>query len=149
MAEIDRLGRLGQLVEERAEQMLTHVADLLAPVNLSRASYYNVRDGKTVRPLTYRKIEVALEWERGSIQRYLAGGPEPTPATTKLAPVPALKPVDVDAVVEAVKGSDLMPKAKEHLINQVHLLAMLPLELETPDIVVARKRRQSDKRHEL
>lgn len=46
---------------------------------MSPVTWQRVEEGEKVQTLSYSGIETALGWARGSIRRYLDGGPPPVP----------------------------------------------------------------------
>lgn len=98
--------RLAALIEKRREELGMLWQDVADAGDVSLKTLYNVRtqeDGE-ISPPTRRKLEAALRWEPGSIERILAGG-EPQVASSRgperprphLAEVPNL---DDDAAME-------------------------------------------------
>lgn len=85
-------------------------------------------DGE-IRPLTRRGIEDALGWARGSVAAVLAGG-QPT-VTTEVAPIKNSSDIQTSSslppsIEEAIGADpDLLDEAKQHLLNQYHLLRRL------------------------
>lgn len=67
--------RLGQLVRQRREQLGFYtVVDAARHAGISRETWTSVERGDPAKPVTYRKIEAALEWAAGSVAAVLADG---------------------------------------------------------------------------
>lgn len=70
--------RLGNLIRARRRDLgLYTVVDAARRADISRDTLAKVEAGERAKPVTYRKLEQALEWAPGSIDRVLDGG-EPT-----------------------------------------------------------------------
>lgn len=82
--------RLGDLVKARRESLgIYTISEAASRAGLSRETWTNVEKGEPVKPVTFRKVEDALQWNHGSCGAILAGG-EPTPvATDPPPPTPA------------------------------------------------------------
>jgi hypothetical protein len=67
--------RLAREIETRALDLGLTLRDLAQTAGLSYEALRNIRHGTGgMRPLTARKVEAALRWENGSINRILDGG---------------------------------------------------------------------------
>jgi DNA-binding XRE family transcriptional regulator len=77
--ERDQRKTLGDLMEERREDLRLYWEDVAKAAGVTDQTLRDIRSGKSnPRALTRRGIEAALRWERGSIDAILAGG-DPTP----------------------------------------------------------------------
>jgi transcriptional regulator with XRE-family HTH domain len=78
--------RLGNLIRARRRDLgLYTVVDAARRADISRDTLAKVEAGERAKPVTYRKLEQALDWAPGSIDRILDGGdpaakPSPDPA---------------------------------------------------------------------
>lgn len=68
--------RLATLVQERREELGRTQEEIAADGGPSTTTLTNVEGARAAeyRPKTLRKLEVALGWTRGSVERVLAGG---------------------------------------------------------------------------
>lgn len=88
--------QLGRLVKQRRESLgIYTVSEAATRAGISRETWTNVEKGEPVKPVTYRKVEDALQWEHGSCGAILAGR-EPTlvnsePAEADVPEIDALR----------------------------------------------------------
>lgn len=76
--ESDR-ARLVEFIRRRQDELAIDTdAEMIRLSGLAPMTWYRIRDGESVKPQSYRKVDAALEWLRGSSAAILAGG-EPTP----------------------------------------------------------------------
>ena len=69
-----RLQYLGQLVERRISELGLEYAGVARSAGFSVETLSKIRKGVAAKGVTYRRLEVALEWEPGSVDSILDGG---------------------------------------------------------------------------
>lgn len=114
------LQRLATLVIQRRSSLGMNKIDVARAAQIQINTYSKVEEGKSVRPVTYGKIEPVIGWARSSCLEILRGaaGPtvvEPGPAGTVHSPVqPGDLADDVAAAVQdaAVSVSDTLTAAE-------------------------------------
>lgn len=123
-------------MDDRRVDLGLRWADVAELAGLTPEGLRGVRRGDgELRGLTKRGIEDALEWERGSVQSILTGG-QPTAisdADLSVAQAPikngsGVKPSSSlpPSIEEAIDADpELLDEAKQHLLNQYHLLRRL------------------------
>ena len=98
--------RLGDLIRARRRDLgLYTVVDAARRADISRDTLAKVEAGEKAKPVTYRKLEQALEWTPGSIDRILDGG-EPTlvrPPAHDPRPEPQHRPVLAEETVALIR----------------------------------------------
>lgn len=87
-ADADPLARLAAFVEQRITELGMEYTAVWKAAGFSDETLLKIRRGVRVRPTTHRKLEIALQWERGSVKAILDGG-EPTPLGLAAAEDPA------------------------------------------------------------
>lgn len=86
------LQRLATLVINRRSSLGMNKIDVARAAQIQINTYSKVEEGKSVRPVTYGKIEPVINWAKGSCLDILRGaaGPtviEPGPAGTVFSPI--------------------------------------------------------------
>lgn len=74
----NRLQELGRLVRARRGALNLDVEPISRNLRMGKETWKAVETGeRRARPTVYGRIETALGWPEGSIERYLDGGPAP------------------------------------------------------------------------
>lgn len=87
----DDRARLASRIQERMDELgIDTAAEAIHRAGVAPTTWYRVAGTRTeppatVAPATYRKVDAALEWRRGSCVAILGGG-EPTPVGNDLGP---------------------------------------------------------------
>ncbi|MEW2631825.1 hypothetical protein AB0903_09230 [Streptomyces sp. NPDC048389] len=66
--------RLGRRVESRISKLGLEYTEVAQRAGFSVETLSKIRKGVTVKPLTYRRLERALQWQHGSAGDVLDGG---------------------------------------------------------------------------
>lgn len=102
--------RLAQHLNDRRLELRLTWAEVADRAGISRDTMHNVRVGTSdIRDLTERGIEVALQWEPGSIDRIFAGN-DPIPLELPVDARVAVRSKDVDQPTGQLtqRGRELM-----------------------------------------
>lgn len=114
------LQRLATLVIQRRSSLGMNKIDVARAAQIQINTYSKVEEGKSVRPVTYGKIEPVIGWARGSCLEILRGAPNATVIESGSAGI-AVSPIqegdlaaDVAAAVQdaAVSVSDTLTAAE-------------------------------------
>lgn len=74
---------LAARIQQRMDELSIDTAiEMIRRTGMAPTTWYRIEQAKTVAPRTYRKVDAALDWRRGSCEAILAGG-EPTPADSE------------------------------------------------------------------
>lgn len=113
------LQRLATLVIQRRSSLGMNKIDVARAAQIQINTYSKVEEGKSVRPVTYGKIEPVIGWARGSCLEILRGANatlvEPGPAGMTVSPIrEGDLAADVAAAVQdaAVSVSDTLTSAE-------------------------------------
>lgn len=119
--ELDPWRRLARAVATRRAELRLNQGDLHPRGGPSLATVQSIESARTdtYRQRTLVDLERALDWKSGSVDAVLAGG-EPTPfvATTQQT----LDSHSADVIAAVMADPNLLPEAKQHLVNQYGLL---------------------------
>lgn len=81
---------LAARIQQRMDELGIDTAiEMIRRTGMAPTTWYRIEQAKTVAPRTYRKVDAALDWRRGSCEAILTGG-EPTPIEPVPLPVLAL-----------------------------------------------------------
>jgi len=114
------LQRLATLVTQRRSSLGMNKIDVARAAQIQINTYSKVEEGRSVRPVTYGKIEPVIGWARGSCIEILRGAPtatliEPSGAGAAISPIQEGDlAADVAAAVQdaAVSVSDTLTAAE-------------------------------------
>lgn len=133
------LQRLATLVIQRRSSLGMNKIDVARAAQIQINTYSKVEEGKSVRPVTYGKIEPVIGWARGSSLEILQGAPnatlvEPGPAGIAISPIQEGDlAADVAAAVQdaAVSVSDTLTAAeirelKRRVVEELEKRGRLP-----------------------
>jgi transcriptional regulator with XRE-family HTH domain len=136
---MDRTGEQSQLadaIDARRLDMDLTWRELATLANISATTFDNIRAGRVPRARTRRRIEDALSWSHGSINRILSGG-EPTMAAADAEPRrrPAPDPLtaSTEEIIEfldevrEVEGEDAYRELLAETLEVQRLAARKPL----------------------
>lgn len=116
------LERLAVCVEQRIVELGLQYAEVARAAGFSDQTLIAIRNADKVRPTTYRKLEMALQWEVGSVAAVLNGG-RPTavgvPEQLEAEPVPAEPEVDPRAAAILTILEDLPPRVQAEVLRQL------------------------------
>lgn len=117
VADIDRYRqRLLDLMDQRRVELGRTWDEVNENGGPTYQTIRNIRgEQATIRPLTKRGIEIGLAWERGSVDKILAGG-DPSP----LVEQPEQRPETIDELVEQIDAMEEIPEARrQQIINEI------------------------------
>lgn len=105
--------RLGELVEQRINELGLHYRQVAQGAGFSDETLSKIRKGVAVRTATYRALERAVFWEVGSVDAVLEGGrptsldgPQRAAAESTSSAAPVEEPADprVGAIMTILDG---------------------------------------------
>jgi transcriptional regulator with XRE-family HTH domain len=110
--------RLGEQVESRISELGLEYTEVAQRAGFSVETLSKIRKGVVVKPLTYRRLERALQWQQGSADDVLAGGAPRLIVDEPEAPAP---PEDVDPRADAIMTIllDLPPRVQVDVMRRL------------------------------
>jgi transcriptional regulator with XRE-family HTH domain len=115
--------RLGKKVESRISDLGLEYTEVAQRAGFSVETLSKIRKGVTVKPLTYRRLERALQWQQGSADDVLSGDEprslEDLPAEGEPeAPAP-LEEIDPRAEAILTILADLPPRVQVDVMRRL------------------------------
>jgi transcriptional regulator with XRE-family HTH domain len=125
MRDADRLARLGREVASRRSSLGLSVVRAATDAGINRGTWAAIESGdREATDFIYGKVEIALKWEAGSVERILDGGaPLAESNTVPSQPTPAAEIIDPDLrrYVEIMQDPKLDRALRQNMRNQLRL----------------------------